>query len=310
MYTPTAHVIAAAFDLREPVGELVLVRRGDTDTWRLETASGSYFVKGYWPSTGGQFVAGGLLDQLAVAMEFEERAHAAGIDMAEPVVPVEPVERWVTRIEDRLFRVHRWIEHRAITPDDDISEWLGRTMAQVHQLQPLDGAGLPDWWRTALRPRSDWEEWFTEARRRGEPWAEIAWERLPRILELTARIEEVCEVAPDLVTTHGDFKAHNMLMSPRGPVLIDWDSVRADSAALEAGRAAHMFGPKTLDAYVAAGGDLSWTGDNLYLSVTRNRLQAVFERVQVLLGRLPTPRWMADRQTVVRELTALLNGFG
>jgi aminoglycoside phosphotransferase (APT) family kinase protein len=165
---------------------------------------------------------------------------------------VDPVIGWVTRIEDRLFRVNRWIESRALRPEDDITEWLGRTMARVHQLQPLDQAGLPDWWRTALKPRSDWEEWFTEARRRGEPWSEQAWERLPRILELTARIEEVCETAPDLVMTHGDFKSHNMLMTSGGPVLIDWDSVRSDSAALEAGRIAHMFGSKTLDAYDAS----------------------------------------------------------
>lgn len=303
MYTPTAEVIAAAFDLGEPAGELVLVRRGDTDTWRLETDSGSYFVKGYWPSTGGQFAPGGLLDQLTVAMPFEQRALSAGIDLAEPVPPVDPVIGWVTRIEDRLFRVNRWIESRAVRPEDDITEWLGRTMARVHQLQPLDQVGLPDWWRGALKPRSDWEEWFTEARRRGEPWAEQASELLPRILELTARIEEVCETAPDLVMTHGDFKSHNMLMTSRGPVLIDWDSVRSDSAALEAGRIAHMFGPKTLDAYIAAGGDITWAGDDLYLGVARADLQRIYERVLVLLNHIPAPRWMGDRSEITHQLT-------
>ncbi len=307
MYTPTAHAIAAAFRIGEPAGELVLVRRGDTDTWRLETSSGSYLVKGYWPTTGGQFASGGLLDQLAVAMPFEQRALSAGIDMAEPEPPVEPVLGWVTRIDDRLFRVYRWIESRAIQPDDDIAEWLGRTMARVHQLQPLDQVGLPDWWRTALKPRSDWEEWFTDARQRGEPWAEQAWQRLPRILELTARIEEVCETAPDLVMTHGDFKSHNLLMTPRGPVLIDWDSVRSDSAALEAGRMAHVFGAETLDAYVAAGGDIAWAGSDLNLSVVRNQLQGTYERVQVLLDRLPAARWMADRAETARQLTDLFD---
>lgn len=307
MYTPTADVIAAAFDLGEPAGELVFVRRGDTDTWRLEAESGSYFVKGYWPETGGQFTSGGLLDQLAVAMPFEERALSAGIDLAEPVPPVDPVLGWVTRIEDRLFRVNRWIESRTVRPEDDIAEWLGRTMAMVHQLQPLDQVGLPDWWRAAIRPRADWEEWFTEARQRGEPWSDQAWERLPRILELTARIEEVCETAPDLVMTHGDFKSHNLLMTASGPVLIDWDSVRPDSAALEAGRMAHMFGPETLDAYVAAGGDITWAGTNLNLSVVRNQLQGIFERIQVLLDRMPAPRWMADRDTITQELRESLN---
>ncbi|MFG1815342.1 phosphotransferase [Kribbella sp. NPDC049174] len=310
MYLPTADVIAAAFDLGAPAGELVLVRRGDTDTWRLETGSGSYFVKGYWPSTGGQFTSGGLLDQLAVAMSFEQRALSAGIALAEPVPPVDPVLGWVTRIEDRLFRVHRWIESRAIRPEDDIAEWLGRTLAMVHQLQPLDQVGLPEWWRAAIRPRSDWEEWFTEARQRSEPWSVRAWERLPRILELTARIEEVCETAPDVVMTHGDVKSHNLLMTASGPVLIDWDSVRSDSAALEAGRMAHMFGTKTLDAYVAAGGDITWAGNDLNLSVVRNQLQGIFERILVLLDRIPPPRWMADRDEISQQLIESLDRLG
>jgi hypothetical protein len=73
--------IAGAFGLGDPAGDLVLVRRGDTDTWRLETDRGSYFVKGYWAETGGQFVASGLIDQLQAAMAFEARALAAGVDM-------------------------------------------------------------------------------------------------------------------------------------------------------------------------------------------------------------------------------------
>jgi hypothetical protein len=314
VYTPTADVIGAAFDLGEPIGGLVLVRRGDTDTWRLETTSGSYFVKGYWSSTGGQFVPGGLLGQLAVAMSFEERALAAGIDLAEPVLPVDPVIGWVTRIEGRVFRVHQWIEHRALLPEDDIAEWLGRTMARVHRLQPLDRGGLPDWWRTALRPRAAWEEWFTEAHERGKAWSELGWDRLPEIVELTARISSMCEVAGDTVMTHGDFKTHNLLMTSRGPVLIDWDSVRIDSAALETGRVAHIFGGgelepirRILTAYVEAGGDLTWTGPDLFLGVARKHLHSLFEHVVVALGRMPAPRWMTDPDPTITDVLAGLS---
>ncbi|WP_165949385.1 phosphotransferase enzyme family protein [Kribbella turkmenica] len=310
MYIPTAQVVAAAFDLGKPVGGLLLIRRGDTDTWRLETTSGRYFVKGYWPTTGGQFTSGGLVEQLAVAMPFEQRAMAAGVDLADPVPPVEPELGWVTRIHDRLFRVYDWIEGRTVRPEDDITEWLGRTMAIVHQLQPVGEVGLPDWWRTALRPRADWDEWFTEARRRGEPWSEVAWERLPRIVELTARIEQLGEVAPDRVMTHGDFKSHNILMTANGPVLIDWDSVRSDSAAMEAGRIAEMFGGRTLEAYVGAGGDVRWAGEDLYLGVARAELQRIYERVLVLLDRMPAPRWMGTRDEVIEQLRESFDRLG
>ncbi|MGW1339595.1 aminoglycoside phosphotransferase family protein [Kribbella sp. NPDC002412] len=313
MYVPTAPVIAAAFELGEPVGALELVRRGGCDTWRLETDAGRFFVKGYLPGSAGQFTPGGLLDQLAVAMDFEQRARTAGVDLPEPVVPVEPVVGWATRIEDRLFRVDRWIESRPLDADDDISEWLGRTMAQVHQLQPLGRAGLPDWWRTALRPQADWEEWFTEADRIGKAWASLAWERLPDITAVTARISAACEDAPDCVMTHGDFKTHNLVMTPDGPVLVDWDSVRVDSAALEAGRVAHIFADGSADgiervlaAYTDAGGDIDWAGPNLFLSVARKHLHGLFDHVQVALDRMPMPRWMSNPDQNVAELLATL----
>lgn len=313
MHLPTAAEVAGAFGLGEPVGELALVRRGDTDTWRLETDGGSYLVKGYWAETGGQFVAGGLVDQLRVAMEFEARALAAGVELAEPVAPLEPVMGWATRIGDRLFRVNRWIESRGPESDDDIAEWLGHTMAHVHRLQPVNATGLPDWWRTALRPRADWEEWFAEAGRRGKSWSGLAQGSLPEIIETTARIEELCDRAPDCVTTHGDFKPHNVLITPSGPVLIDWDSVRVDSAALEAGRAAYIFGSgkpesmrRILTAYAEAGGDLTWTATDLFAGVARNQLQVLFEHVLVSLGHNPPARWMtAPNQTLIKILTEL-----
>jgi hypothetical protein len=316
VYTPTPEVAARAFDLGPPVGALVHVRRGDTDTWRLETAKGGYFIKGYWPTTGGQFTDGGLLDQLEVAMAFERRALDVGVDMAEPIPPTDPFLGWVTRINERLFRAYRWIEHRALQPDDHIADWLGRTMARVHQLEPLGQTGLPAWWRGPLWPRATWEEWFAEARRRDKPWAELGYERLPDIVEVSARIEALCESVPDCVRTHGDFKAHNIVMTPTGPVLVDWDSVRVDSAALEAGRVAHIFGAAELEpirrvlrAYATAGGDVTWAGPNLFLSVARHDLQVLFERILVSLERNPAAWWMGDSQAIEHHIGELLRGL-
>jgi hypothetical protein len=313
MYSPTAEVAAEAFDLGRPLGDLRLVRRGDTDVWRLDTAKGSYLLKGYWPTTGGQFTSGGLADQLEVAMAFERRALEAGIDMPEPIPPADPLLGWVTSINERLFRAYRWIEHRELRPDDDVTGWLGRTMAQIHQLQPLTQVGLPDWWRAAIRPRATWEEWFAEAQRRTKPWSDLAHDRLPHILDVTTRIEALCEVAPDNVMTHGDFKTHNMLKTPTGEVLVDWDSVRVDSAALEAGRVAYIFGAGELEpisrilrAYTAAGGDITWPGPDLFLSESRHDLQGLFERIQVSLDRIPAPRWMEDGHALDENIADLL----
>ncbi|MFK4087526.1 phosphotransferase [Kribbella sp. NPDC020789] len=305
LHSPSPETVAAAFDLGSPVGSLVHVRRGDTDAWRLDTTTGRYFVKGYFSVTGGQFHGEQLTDQLAVATEFERRAFEAGLSMPEPMVPVDPVLVWLARIEDRLFRVYRWIESPTSQPDLDISVWLGRTMMQVHRLQPLGPVGLPSWWRQVVQSPATWEGWFVRARKCNASWAGLSLYCLPHILAVTERITELCDVAPDIVTTHGDFKTHNVVMSPSGPILVDWDSVRTDSAALEAGRVAYIFGDgepeqvrKILAAYAAAGGELGWPGGDLFLSVLRNRIQVLSEQIRVSLGEAAAAGWMGDSAAI------------
>lgn len=292
---PSAEGIALAFDLGTPDGDLIHVRRGDADTWRLDTPTGSYFVKGYFPTAD--------LHQLAVAMAFEHQALASGVHMPEPITPTDPLLGWITRVDDQLFRVYRWIEHQ--TPEPDSSTWLGRTMAQVHQLRPLGRAGLPEWWRQAVQAPGTWEGWFAKARQRDATWAGLDADSLPRIRAVTARIAELCDDVPDLVTTHGDFKTHNIVTSSSGPVLVDWDGVRTDSAALDAGRCAYIIGGgepaqiKTiLTAYVAAGGELGWAGADLFLSVARNAVQVLGEQIRVALGETAAAPWMGDLTTI------------
>ena len=153
VYAPPADVVARAFDLGPAVGELIHVRSGDTHTWRLETAMGGVaFIKGYRSTTSGQFVPGGLQDQLEVAMAFERRALEAGLDMPVPIPPTDPLVGWVTCINEQLFRAYRWVEHRAVGADDDIAGWLGSTMARIHQMEPVDSGwptGVVAWGRPA-----------------------------------------------------------------------------------------------------------------------------------------------------------------
>lgn len=313
MDTPTPEIIAQAFDLGRPLRDLEFVRRGATETWRLDTNQGSYFIKGAWAEQGREFTPGGVPDQLATAMAFERRALAAGVNMPAPIPPLDPWLGCVAQINNRLFRAYPWIDHQPLSPDDDIADWLGRTMAQIHQLEPTNLVGLPDWWRGPLWPRATWEEWIAEARHRNRPWSSLARERLPLVLDLSTRIEELCEVAPDPVTTHGDFKTHNLLITPTGPLLIDWDSVRTDSAALEAGRVAHIFSKgnpdpmrRILTAYTKAGGTISWPGPDLFLSVTRHDLQVLFEQILVSLNRSPAPWWMGNSQTIEDSIQQVL----
>ncbi|MEU8225825.1 aminoglycoside phosphotransferase family protein [Kribbella sp. NPDC048915] len=265
------------------------LRRGDSDAWRLDTSAGSYFVKGYLPSAGD-------LGQLARAMAFERSALRAGVPMPRPVTPLRPLLGWLTQIEGRLFRAHHWVP---AGPAVDVSAWLAQTMLQVHQLPPLRPGALPSWWRGCVRSAEVWEGWLLAAGRRDRGWAALLEQCLPTILAVTSRISAIRESVPDLVTTHGDFKPHNVIMSPSGPVLVDWDSVRTDSTALEAARTAYIFAAgnpdrvtRILATYTASGGNLTWPGTDLFLSVLRNHLQVLTDQIDVSLGNTAPARWM------------------
>ncbi|WP_344161143.1 aminoglycoside phosphotransferase family protein [Kribbella yunnanensis] len=303
MNTPTPAEVARAFGLDAADGELIHIRRGDSDAWRLTTSGGSYFVKGYLPA--------GTPD-LTAAMAFERRAFEAGVDMPVPIAPVDPVLGWATRVDGRWFRMYRWIEHDPSRAAVDVSSWLGQTMLRVHQLESAR-IGLPGWWRVAVPPPAVWEGWLASARAREVSWAGLLGDCLPDILAVGERIAELGEIAPDVVTTHGDFKDHNIVRSVSGPVLVDWDSVRTDSAALEAGRTAYMFGDgeasrvgRILAAYVAAGGELGWAGADVFLGVARHRVQVLGEQIRVSLGESPGARWMGDRTTIEASIRTRL----
>jgi hypothetical protein len=103
----------------------------------------------------------------------------------------------VTRINERLFRAYRWIDHRPVTTDDDIACWLDSTMARIHQIEPVAQIGLPKWRHAAALPLRGLGGSFTLAQRRESRGPGLAWDRLPHILDVSARIEALCEMAAE-----------------------------------------------------------------------------------------------------------------
>jgi Ser/Thr protein kinase RdoA (MazF antagonist) len=148
-----------------------------------------------------------------------------------------------------MFRVYEWLDHRPLSTDDEIGEWLGRTLAVIHELEPVPRGTGPDWY--GLHSRETWLEWIDNAN--DPPWTQLARERLPLVEELTERITRAFDNAGDPVRTHSDIEPWNVLYTARGPVLIDWDTGGIDSATLQAAQAAYAF----------AGGDIARTGEIL-----------------------------------------------
>lgn len=315
---PDAHEIACAFRLPDPKGSLVAVRHGSSETWRLDTFDGRYFVK--------RLVVDRWRDQLEKAMAFEVRVAAAGLPVPEPVRPADPAWGLAADLDDGfgVVRVYAWLDGDAPTGEEDLSSWYGATLAGLHSLEPATDRPVDAMWPLwyGVQPTEAWDGWLAEGVAQGRPWAPVLKERLPLIADLSARIEAAYQEVGDYVVTHRDVLPHNVLMTAcRGPVLIDWDAAGPDSATLETAAAAfdgartgldHGAEPDpariaaTLAAYRDHGGDLR-PSDFLLARRLGVHLSRCAVRMRVTLGTEPAgPFEPADADAhVVQQLTAL-----
>jgi Ser/Thr protein kinase RdoA (MazF antagonist) len=260
-----ADVIADAFGFAPPIGEFALIRqRGAVAAWRVDTGAGAMLVKRFWHEDELPW-----REQLEQAMEFEQLAVRAGIDLVPPVVPPRPVFGSVARIEGRgLFRAFPYVEHRPLRDDDDVAEWVGTTLARMHQLRELSERPDPHWWYGQLPPAPPerWLSWLDHGEHTDTLWAPALRERLEFVLEQADRVVATFNTSPPYVVSHRDVEPWNVLMTADRPMLIDWDTSGPESVPLEIAYVFVNFAIRGRDepdpqairrshaAYVAAGG--------------------------------------------------------
>ncbi|NYH91967.1 phosphotransferase [Actinopolymorpha rutila] len=307
----TARQVAEAFDLGTPTGELDLVQHTVSQTWRLTTSAGRFLVKELWPDEDRPWA-----DELNWRRTFEERVAAAGIRIPPPVPPPTKAYGWTSRVAGRgAYRVTEWVEHRKVTADDDLSDWLGRVLAVLHSFEPYpsDTGDLEPFYY--VHPADRWREWAAQARRQGRPWATEFAGRLDGYLRQTERLRTTYSGIGDHVLTHRDMVPFNVLMTPTGPVLTDWDVIGPDSASLETGFAAVTFAyrdprlvRRTLASYAANGGKLvGGLGENLFAHKLGSELGRLAGMVDAVVTGAPQTGWMtryADPDTGVGDAMA------
>nr|WP_269091171.1 phosphotransferase [Actinopolymorpha cephalotaxi] len=291
-----------------------LVQHTVSRTWRLTTSAGRFLVKELWPDEDQPWA-----HQLNWRRDFEERVAAAGIRIPSPVPPPARAYGWTSRVAGRgAYRVTEWVEHRKVTADDDLSDWLGRTLAVLHSFEPYrsdtaDPGELEPFYY--VHPADRWHEWAALARSQGRPWAAEFGARLDAYVRRTERLRTTYSGIGDHVLTHRDMVPFNVLMTPTGPVLTDWDVIGPDSASLETGFAAVTFAfrdprrvRRALASYTAHGGVLV---DGLGEDLFAHKLGSELGRLAVLVDRVvtgvPLTGWMtryADPDTGVRAAMA------
>ncbi|MDT0345881.1 phosphotransferase enzyme family protein [Streptomyces litchfieldiae] len=226
-----APAIAAAFGLGQPLGEPRPLANGDNPSvTRLLTTD-----RGRWVVKTDELLGDWWHKRAERTHRLESAALAAGIPMPRPVEPPAPaVGYWHHPAGEELVRVSEWVEGEELRVNESdpagslggAAGWLGTTLGRV-ALLGLAGSGDPDEERP-LHPVAEWHEWVAQAETAGLPIAGAARSLLPVVEDATALIADALREGPRTVLVHGDTSRANLLSTPDGYVLIDWDAACAE----------------------------------------------------------------------------------
>jgi aminoglycoside phosphotransferase (APT) family kinase protein len=230
MDEPDPAAVAEAFGLPGPVtGWEPVGGAWSNRVYRLDAGGRRYAVKEMrnpWAEPRWQ-------EWLAESWSFEQRAIAAGVAAPQPVPnPADGsclarVSRLGqdSQVTDAPVRVHHWTAGAPVSPgpvDAETARWAGQVLAILHGLRitPRDRGLFPV---TSTETADRWPELTEAARHSDAPWISSMEEAAPAV----ARIADLARAAgfrPDQeVMTHGDIDQKNLLLTPSGPALCDWD---------------------------------------------------------------------------------------
>jgi Ser/Thr protein kinase RdoA (MazF antagonist) len=196
--------IAALFGLGAPVGPLrPLPGRSGTPVWSLRTERGHWVVKLARPRGADGRSA---LDR---ASTLESAARAAGLATPRPVTPVDGDGYWVP-VDGYRVRVFEYLD--GVAPEvpltGDLARWLGAGVATMAAL------ALPA--PPPVAPST------VDIRDLAPALRAAAGELRDLVRTALARPQRA-------VLLHGDINRHNILVTARGPVLLDFDSAAAQT---------------------------------------------------------------------------------
>ncbi|MFE1320543.1 aminoglycoside phosphotransferase family protein [Kitasatospora phosalacinea] len=293
--TPAA--VAAAFDLGRPLGTWHSPSNGDapTDTRVLAT------TRGRWVVRTDRLLSDWHREQAHRVHRLQHMALASGIEMPRPVEPPSPaVGYWHRHDDGTVVRVSSWLDGhdlRRVGPEHvdhaQAAEWTGRTLARIAALDTT-GGNLP-----APHPLEEWQEWIAEAQAGSLPVAAPARTLLPLVADATALVREAMRNAPASTLVHGDTSRANVLRTPNGYALIDWETARTDVPWWEAVNVAFRFAtpfngptadadPRTvrplLAAYLDAGGPGGPADATAFAGLLRSQLAATAWCLWLALG--------------------------
>ncbi|MCF6473394.1 aminoglycoside phosphotransferase family protein [Nonomuraea sp. MG754425] len=293
--------LAAAFGLHPcSGGDIRPVARGAMgQIYRLTLGEGDYAVKHfYWD-----------MDENAARNEgnFRDAAVAAGVRAPANFTTVDG--RYLCRLPDslggRMARLYGWVDGDPVDVRRSASA-LGDLLGRLHSLSlPVTGPVHP--WYEVVPVEEEWAEIVRAALDARLSWADPLRRRLPVISELAELVSPVSE--EERIICHLDVQPMNVLSDDHGLLLLDWDDAGAGSAERElastlmrwyvAGSMIHgEEAARMLDAYHAAGGRVSLTGERSFAMNAATHLNYIAAQARLILD----DQAAAHRQEAERQL--------
>jgi len=264
---PDPSAVLAAFRLQGPVTAWAAVGGAWSNRVFRLTAGGRHFavkeMRNPWADPRWQ-------EWLTASFSFERQAIAAGVAAPEPVP--NPADggclAWVRRCDPALppaaVRLHHWAAGQPVGPEVvtiEIARWAGEVLAVLHGLQvrPQD-RGMYPFPNTDTADR--WPELTAEAERHRASWAELLTTAGQAVSQIADLARSAGFLPEQELISHGDIDQKNLIASPAGPVLCDWDLAAPVVPRRELADVALSLGcwrdvsiaRAVVDAYRAAGG--------------------------------------------------------
>lgn len=222
IYDPAA--LASRLGLGEVAeGSTRSLKPGDVNpVWAVDTASGRWVIKTRRPA--GPWWHGQA--QHAAVLELAAASAGVSVPAARPPVGPDPVGLW-SRIDDGFYaRAMSRVDGVKPSPEpveEAVAVWAGATLAALEAVAPPVEGSWPDiGYRT--HPLPEWREWLDEAVTLDRIPATQVPEVMALVTELNAVIESSVQAGPVLRMLHRDVNRPNILLSPSGPVLLDFDA--------------------------------------------------------------------------------------
>jgi Ser/Thr protein kinase RdoA (MazF antagonist) len=229
--------------------------------------------------------------QMRDAGTLEQAAYAAGVAMPRPVVPPAPGIGLWQAVGSQYARAAAWVEGAPPpTSTVPLARWLGRTLATLDRLglpaDPAEGAAY------TVPPMSDWRRWIARAHAAGRLERREAADTCAAVADLVALVAAGLAAGPAFQIGHRDANARNVLLTGRGPVLIDFDSAGPEvpwwGAVYHAWDLARadlpVLGPAVLDAYAEHGGRLGPAEPTAFAGLARGVLDGFAFHLRVVTG--------------------------